>query len=493
MVISKKQNISITNQKAKGRVYTPDYIVSNILDFTGYNGLNILERHIIDNSCGDGAFLIEIVKRYCEIARSINKPVDQIKMDLEQYIHGIEIDEEECEKCRQKVSITVKGFGITDIDWDINCGDAMINSDYDGKMDYVVGNPPYVRVHNLLDTYETVKNFLFAQNGMTDLFIVFYEIGLKMLKQTGTLGYITPSSFYNSVAGRDMRKYFVSNRNIKIVVDMKHFQPFEATTYTTIIILSKERNDGVVEYFEYDVNNFIPVKISNLNYSDFYFEGDFYFGKKNDLSELRKIISFHNIFSDIEVKNGFATLCDDFFIGDLPFDEYTIKVLKASTKNWKKCLFPYDEYGKLIPYSILTQNPQIKLHYENNAERLNIRSLEKNAHWYGFGRSQGINDVFKNKYAINSLMRNIGDIKLCQCEPGTGVYSGLYILTKHTLDELKEILLTEDFITYVSMLSKYKSGGYYTFSSKNLQKYLEYKFSERNASKYEQLNFFENA
>ena len=56
-------------------------------------------------------------------------------------------------------------------------------------MDYVLGNPPYVRVHNLGDSFDLIKNFLFAQNGMTDLYIVFYEIGLRMLNKDGILGY----------------------------------------------------------------------------------------------------------------------------------------------------------------------------------------------------------------------------------------------------------------------------------------------------------------
>ena len=54
--------------KSKGRVYTPDYIVGNILDMAHYIDANIFEKHVIDNSCGDGAFLCEIVNRYCKFA-----------------------------------------------------------------------------------------------------------------------------------------------------------------------------------------------------------------------------------------------------------------------------------------------------------------------------------------------------------------------------------------------------------------------------------------
>ena len=61
---NKKENI--TTEKANGRVYTPDYIVKNLLDLAGYYEENILKKHVVDNSCGDGAFLVEIVDRYCK-------------------------------------------------------------------------------------------------------------------------------------------------------------------------------------------------------------------------------------------------------------------------------------------------------------------------------------------------------------------------------------------------------------------------------------------
>ena len=56
--------------KHSGQVFTPDYLVADILDFCGYvESPRILGKHIIDNSCGEGAFLCEIVGRYCRAFR----------------------------------------------------------------------------------------------------------------------------------------------------------------------------------------------------------------------------------------------------------------------------------------------------------------------------------------------------------------------------------------------------------------------------------------
>ena len=118
------------------------------------------------------------------------------------------------------------------------------------------------------------------------------------------------------------------------------------------------------------------------------------------------------------------------------------------------------------------------------------RSLERNSGWYGFGRTQGINDVYRCKYSINALIKTQSDLKLIKCDKGVGVYSGLYILTEVSESELKEMLYSEDFISYISLLGKYKSGGYYTFSSKDLKNYLEYKYSQRNGFENEQFSIF---
>lgn len=48
----------LTASKSNGRIYTPDYIVDNILDLSGYTQDNVIRKHVIDNSCGDGATLI---------------------------------------------------------------------------------------------------------------------------------------------------------------------------------------------------------------------------------------------------------------------------------------------------------------------------------------------------------------------------------------------------------------------------------------------------
>lgn len=470
--------MGISEEKAKGRVYTPDFLVANILNLSGYTGEQILRKHVIDNSCGDGAFLAEIVKRYIFAAKKAGYSSERTAAELSEYVHGIEINPTERQKALQRVSREAASLGVKKVEWDIVQGDALQISRYDGKMNFVLGNPPYVRVHHLADSYSSVKRFSFARKGMTDLFIVFYEIGIKMLKEGGTLGYITPSSLYSSRAARELRAFLVRNRLLRKVVDLKHFQPFSVTTYTTIFILQKgalsstQRN--AVSYYEYDEASYQPKFSCRLNSGEFYRDENFYFGSKQALRKMQTILKFRSPSPGAVVKNGFATLCDKFFIGDRIFQEFTIPVVKASTGQRTRCLFPYDRNGQIVPYSKLTESASIKRYYEQNEEKLKSRSLRENDPWYGFGRTQGIQDVFKRKFSLCPIIRTPNDLKVTLCKKGVGVYGGLYILTNLRQEELESILMTGDFMEYVVLLGKYKSGGYYTFSSKDLERYLNY-------------------
>ena len=470
----------ITSTKSNGRIYTPDYIVDNILDLSGYTQHNIIQKHVIDNSCGDGAFLLKIVERYCKQAIIEKYNLIQLKSDLETYIHGIEIDSIECQKCIENVSALTKQFGVENVNWDIKCENTLVVNRFDGKMDFVLGNPPYVRVHNLEDSFDLTKTFSFAQDGMTDLYIVFYEIGLKMLNKTGVLGYITPSSYFNSLAGSHMRRLFVDENLIDTIVDLKHFQAFNATTYTEITILKKRRSNKTIEYYQFDEKNHIPYYVETLSSDEFYISGNFYFATKRDLSLLKNIF-FNSGHCDAEVKNGYATLCDNVFIGDFDFDsDYIIPVVKASRGEFKKIIYPYDRNGKLISETELKSCHALYNYLLANKTVLLNRSSEKKKDtlWYAFGRSQAINDTYKDKIVINALLRTSADLKIVNAPAGTGVYSGLYI-TSDTIDitVIKKCLLSDEFSIYISLLGKYKSGGYYTFSSKDIKAYLDYKLA----------------
>jgi adenine-specific DNA-methyltransferase len=151
-----KSNSNILS-KQNGQVFTPDYLVNRMLDYCGYDGKNVLQKHVIDNSCGNGAFLCQIVERYCENYLSKNNDILQLKADLEKYIHGIEIEDTAYNECVENLNNIARKYNIGNVKWDIKHNNTLNVSGYNNKMDFVIGNPPYIRVHNLEGNFKTAK------------------------------------------------------------------------------------------------------------------------------------------------------------------------------------------------------------------------------------------------------------------------------------------------------------------------------------------------
>jgi adenine-specific DNA-methyltransferase len=461
--------------KTTGEVYTPDFLVDSILDQASYTGTGILKKHVIDNSSGDGAFLKKFVSRYIEVALSEGMNYSDIHDDLETYIHGIELEKASVEQSILNLDSLVISLGLKEkVNWDILNTSTLKVTQFNSKMDFVIGNPPYVRVHNLNDSYEDVKKYKVAQGGMTDLYLVFYEIGMNMLNDAGVLTYISPSSWFTSVAGSILREELAKTRNLKEITDLGHFQPFEGiTSYTAITTIDKNEHSKVLysqlsekgKYNEFD-----------LDWQDFSIKGDFYFGNPDELSKLSKILNFGPTKQSIKFKNGFATLADKVFLNTetLKNKRFVIPVIKASTAEWREIIYPYNKDGKLIPietfskseeYAVLVQSKEI---------------LSKTEPWYGFGRTQALNDTYRDKMSINSTVRDKTTIRLTDAPSGTGVYGGLYVVgfDDDTREKIRDIFVSDDFIKYVSLLKKYRRGGYYTFSSKDAQRYLDFNLEE---------------
>lgn len=458
--------------KNHGRVYTPQWLVGTILNFGKYNGPLIVGKHVIDNSCGDGAFLCEIVTRYC-----LQYQGKGLKQHLQTFIHGIELDAEECRKCRQNLSRVATAYGVQDVEWDVVCADALMVDKYNGKMDYVFGNPPYVRVHNLNSSYDAVKQFGFSQQGMTDLYIVFFELGFRMMRPDGILCIITPSSWFSSRAGAAMRRHIAVHKNLSGIIDLGHLQPFEATTYTAISRFENSSTSVELCTLSEVAGELRPLETLPLD--EIYVAGNIYIANKGHLNELRAIRT-GKAYKYVKVKNGFATLADRVFIGDFTFNEGVIDVLKASTGKWSKCIFPYNDRGMPLPPETVMANQVLYEYLLAHKEILcKERKAENNKLWYLFGRSQAIKDVYQDKYALNTIVKDKESIRLERVEKGKGVYGGLYILTDIDEDELRNFIVSDDFVAYIRLLSNYKSGGYYTFASKDVEEYLNYKLSKK--------------
>ena len=74
------------------QVFTPEHVVDTMFEELEYKGGKIRKKHIIDNSCGNGAILKKVVRTYINVCIMCGLPKEETIRELETYIHGIEID-----------------------------------------------------------------------------------------------------------------------------------------------------------------------------------------------------------------------------------------------------------------------------------------------------------------------------------------------------------------------------------------------------------------
>ena len=199
--------------KNYGQVMTPDTIVNHMIDILNLTQKEINTSLFLDNSCGDGAFIKGLLNR------GIPK----------EHIFAIDIDADVIEK--------VQNILPSD---NVILGSAFKQTEWFGKFDYVIGNPPYVRIHNLMpETKQEIEQYSYCF-GMYDLYYAFYELGQKFLKPTGSLLYISPLSFIQNTSGKKMREDIEKNNLLWYFEDFTKEQLFDGfSTYTGIVGLSK--------------------------------------------------------------------------------------------------------------------------------------------------------------------------------------------------------------------------------------------------------------
>lgn len=221
-----------------GIFFTPDFIVKFIINEL----VPEPNAQILDPCCGYGAFLIGIVEYYK------SKFGKSIKQTLQENIFAADILNENVNK--SKLLLTIFALQndelIEETDFRIRETDSL-RADWGQKYDYVVGNPPYVKFQDLNDVDRGYlnKEWRTAQNGTFNLYFTFFELGYKLLKETGKLGYITPNNYFTSLSGESLRRFFQEKKCIYRIIDFNHKKVFDVQTYTAITFLSKVENPQI--------------------------------------------------------------------------------------------------------------------------------------------------------------------------------------------------------------------------------------------------------
>jgi hypothetical protein len=111
-----------------------------------------------------------------------------------------------------------------------------------GGFDAVIGNPPYVR-QELLG--EEVKRALKADytafDGMADLYVYFYEQGLRLLRPGGRMSFVVTNKWLRAGYAEELRGLFAERGEVEFIADFghaKHFFP-DADVFPCVVVVRR--------------------------------------------------------------------------------------------------------------------------------------------------------------------------------------------------------------------------------------------------------------
>lgn len=226
--------------KSHGVVYTPEPVANRILDEAGLGSPEALAAaSVCDPACGDGAFLVPLAGR---ILRAL--PRREARAALRRIV-GADRDPKALAACRARLNALLRAHDPrARIPWKLPEKDALepdALESFPGAFTHIVGNPPYVRVQNLeADGRRRIAGRFRLVRGATDLYLVFFELGLRLLRPGGRLAFITPSSWLRSDSGTPFRAELTHRHRVVRILDYGDHQAFPTvTTYTAITVIER--------------------------------------------------------------------------------------------------------------------------------------------------------------------------------------------------------------------------------------------------------------
>lgn len=226
-----------------GEVFTRRWVVDLILDLVGYTpDRDLASMVLVEPSCGSGAFLGPIVDRLVESA--LRRGHDLRTVDGA--IRAFDLLEANAELARKAVSLRLEDANLLRDEADevasrwVRSADFLLHNHEPASADFVVGNPPYIRLENVpAHVMPAYRRICPTMRGRSDIYVGFIERGLGLLRPNGVLGYICADRWMRNQYGADLREVISGSYAMDTVITMHDADAFEdeVSAYPAIVVL----------------------------------------------------------------------------------------------------------------------------------------------------------------------------------------------------------------------------------------------------------------
>lgn len=230
----------------RGAIYTKREVVTFMLDLAGYESSRPLHRmRLLEPSFGGGEFLLEAVRRLISASTAFDP-----QADLADCIRAVELHQSTFEATKTKLAALLReqGFGERERTrllsaW-LKSGDFLLHP-LQGRFDFVLGNPPYVRQEMippaLLIQYRKLYATLYDR---ADLYVPFIERSLSLLSDGGQLAFICANRWTKNKYGGPLRAIISKGFRLRAYVDMVDTAAFDSDVIAYPAITLIERAKG---------------------------------------------------------------------------------------------------------------------------------------------------------------------------------------------------------------------------------------------------------
>ena len=239
-------------QEKNGAIYTKPWVVELILDLADYTpAVDLVGCLAIEPAAGDGAFLVPMAQRLAASCQRQNRPISDMAASLLAY----ELDEASAVAARLAVMNALSELGIPLerarglADGWIHVGNYLFEAPGLPAADFVIGNPPYIRLEDVDDAAMGAYRAVYrTMRGRADIYVAFFEAALHRLKPNGICAFICADRWMFNQYGAELRRLVSTGFSVEAVIEMHDADAFafDVSAYPAITVIRREKQGPVV-------------------------------------------------------------------------------------------------------------------------------------------------------------------------------------------------------------------------------------------------------